>query len=175
MHWQAIKNTLYSRRFWVWQIGGAAIYAIPATIRLTTAQMVIPFLPMIDWIGYWIPGNLFEKILVNAFFPGAAGAIAGEILYTNLQGTLTRREKYLARLRGALFWTALWSLLQLTGVALEIKGTYGSSLFEYPMVYPLNFLLASLSIFTPTVLYFVKNQLANAPLKRSSSQGASKG
>jgi hypothetical protein len=156
---------LKSRRFWVWQICGAIIYALPVIIRLATGNVLLPGLSLlaVPWIGHYIPGNLVEKILVNAFFPGGAGAVAGEILYANVHGQVfSRRQKYLTRLGGALLWTAAWSLFQLWGNMQNIIGSYGGNLFEYPTVFPLNFLLASLSIFTPDVLGFIKTKLANA-------------
>jgi hypothetical protein len=114
------------------------------------------------WIGFFVPGNLVEKILVNAFFPGGAGAVAGEIFFSNtMNKNLEGREKYVARLKGALLQTTLWSLFQLSGGLLNIAGSWGGNLFEYPTVYPLNFLLASLSIFTPTVLGFLRNKIVS--------------
>jgi hypothetical protein len=158
---KALSATLHSKRFWVWQLGGALIYATPAAIRLSTGSIHLPILSMFMpwWVTPFVPGNIVEKILVNAFFPGAAGAIAGETLYSNMQGTvvLSRKQKYLARLCGALFYVALWSLFQFIGYIQNITGSYGDNLFESPYVYPLNFLLASLSIFTPTILAFLKN------------------
>ncbi|MGD6852677.1 MAG: hypothetical protein ACQCN6_11520 [Candidatus Bathyarchaeia archaeon] len=165
----ALASTFKSKRFWIWQIGGAIIYAIPAIIRLSTANVVLPILGLLEtpWIGYWIPGNIVEKILVNAFFPGAAGAIAGEIFFFYLSGpALTGRDKYKRRLKGALVWVTLWSLFQLWGNFQNIIGSYGGNLFEYPMVYPLNFLLASLSIFTPDIVGYLKNALTNAVHKK---------
>jgi hypothetical protein len=44
----------------------------------------------------------------------------------------------------------------------NIAGSWGGNLFEYPTVYPLNFLIASLSIFTPTILGFLKNKIVSA-------------
>ncbi len=81
MSLHAIASTLRSRRFWVWQIGGATIYAIPVLIRLATGNVVLPILSLLEtpWIDHFVPGNLVEKILVGAFFPGGAGAVAGEI------------------------------------------------------------------------------------------------
>jgi hypothetical protein len=164
MYLNAIAKTVRSKRFWVWQLAGIIIYAMPATIRLATGRVYLPVLGLFEvpWIGHFIPGNLVEKILVNAFFPGAAGAIAGELLYTNIHGlTFTRRQKYLARLGGALLWTAAWSLFQFWGNLQNIAGPWGGNIFEYPMVYPLNFLLASLSIFTPTIIGFAKTKIIN--------------
>lgn len=158
----AIAKTIRSRRFWVWQLGGIIIYAMPAAIRLATGSVYLPVLGLLEvpWIGHFIPGNLVEKILVNAFFPGAAGAVAGELLYSNIHSpTFSRRQKYLARLEGALLWTAIWSLFQFWGNMQNIAGPWGGNIFEYPMVYPLNFLLASLSIFTPTILGFAKTKI----------------
>ena len=165
MYFAAFKSMLRSRRFWVWGICGVVIYAIPATIRIATGNVILPVLSWAatPWIGMYVPANLVEKILVNAFFPGGAGAIAGEIFFSNAKSkTLLGREKYLARLSGALLAVTIWSLIQLTGGIIGIAGSWGGNLFEYPSVFPLNYLLASLSIFTPTVLDFVKNKLAGA-------------
>ena len=137
---------------------------MPAAIRLATGRVYLPVLSLFEvpWIGHFIPGNLVEKILVNAFFPGAAGAVAGEILYSNIHGSaFSKRQKYLARLEGALFWAAAWSLFQFWGNLQNIAGPWGGNIFEYPMVYPLNFLLASLSIFTPTIIGFAKTKTVN--------------
>jgi hypothetical protein len=43
----------------------------------------------------------------------------------------------------------------------NIAGPWGGNIFEYPMIYPLNFLLASLSIFTPTIVGFAKTKIIN--------------
>jgi uncharacterized membrane protein YeaQ/YmgE (transglycosylase-associated protein family) len=154
----AAKLTLRSRRFWIWQLAGAAIYAIPAIIRLATGNVALPLLSLLEipWIGHWIPGNLVEKILVNMVFPGAAGAVAAEVYFQNKNPDmqLARIRKYLNRLVGAMVWVTLWSLFQLWGNLQNIMGTYGGNLFEYPMVYPLNYIIAAFSIFTPTVASF---------------------
>jgi hypothetical protein len=118
---------------------------------------------MVPWVTPYVPGNIVEKILVNAFFPGGAGGVAGEILYAKLhEQAFTRRQKYLARLGGAWVWTAGWSLFQLWGYMQNVTGSYGGNLFEPPLVIPLNFLLGSLSIFTPNVVGFIKNEVVNA-------------
>lgn len=165
MYLSSLASMLKSKRFWIWQLAGIIIYAVPALIRFATGNVNVPVLNlfMIPWVGHWIPSNLIEKILINAFFPGGAGAIAGEIYYLNLKGgTLRKRQKYLARLGGALLETSAWSLFQLWGNMQNISGSWGGNIFEYPMVFPLNFLLASLSIFTPDVLGFLKNKLRRA-------------
>ena len=165
MHLRSFATMLKSGRLWVWEIGGAAIYAVPVAIRLVTGSVVLPILSLVatPWVGYYIPPNLIEKILVNAFFPGGAGAVAGEIFFSSTRSKiLVGREKYVARLYGALLETAGWSLIQFSGGLLNIAGPWGGNLFEYPSVYPLNFLLASLSIFTPSVLGFLKNRIVNA-------------
>jgi hypothetical protein len=155
----ALKTTLQSRRFWTWQLLGIIIYLIPVTIRLVTGNVVLPILGLLEtpWIDHMVPANLVEKILVNAFFPGAAGAVAGEIYFTAKKSgqTISRRRKYGYRLIGALFYVTLFSLFQLFGYLANITASYGSNLFEYPGVYPLNFLLASLSIFTPTIVGYL--------------------
>ena len=148
----------------MWQIGGAFIYALPATFRLATGMIHLPILSMFmpPWSTPFVPRNIVEKVLVNAFFPGGAGAVAGEVFYTNMHGKpFSRRQKYLARLGGALLWTAAWSLFQFWGYMQNITGSYGGNIFESPLVFPLNFALASLSIFTPTVVGFIKTKLTN--------------
>jgi hypothetical protein len=165
MSLRAIARTLRSRRFWILQLGGAFIYAIPAAIRLATGSIHLPILSMfmVPWVTPYVPGNIVEKILVNAFFPGGAGAVTGEVFYTNRSGeALQGRWKYLVRLGGALLWVAGWSLFQFWGYSLSITGSYGDNLFESPLVFPLNFALASLSIFTPDVLGAIKNSLRSS-------------
>ena len=162
MSLKALKNTLRSRRFWIWQLGGAFIYAVPVLIRLATGNVLLPVLSWfaVPWVDHYIPGNLVEKILINAFFPGGAGAVAGEVFSQNLLGpAASRRRKYMRRLAGALIWAGLWSMFQFWGNIQNIMGSYGGNLFEYPMVFPLNFFLASLSIFTPDVVFFLRNKL----------------
>ena len=163
MSWAAVKCTLRSRRFWIWQLAGAFIYAIPVIIRLATGNVALPVLSLLEtpWIGHWIPGNLVEKILVNMVFPGAAGAVAAEIYFQNKMPNLqpSRRRLYLNRLAGAMLWVTLWSLFQLWGNLQNIMGTYGGNLFEYPMVYPLNYVIAAFSIFTPTIASFLQSKI----------------
>jgi len=164
MRLKAITDLFRSKRFWIWQIGGAIIYGLPVLIRIATGNVLLPGLGLlaVPWIDHYVPGNLVEKILVNAFFPGGAGAVAGEILYSNLHSEgFTRRQKYLARLGGALIWVTGWSLFQLWGNLQNIMGSYGGNLFEYPMVFPLNFGLAALSIITPDIVNFIKNKITN--------------
>lgn len=160
---QALKRTLHSRRFWIWQLGGATIYAIPVAIRLVTGNVVLPVLGLLKnpWIDHFVPANMAEKILVNGFFPGAAGAVAGEIFFTTKKcdAEVSGRRKYGYRLAGAMVYVSLWSLFQLVGYYANITATYGSNLFEYPGVYPVNFLLAAGSIFTPTIVGFLKTCL----------------
>src|SRR4030042_6798283 len=99
----ALTSTLRSRRFWIWQLGGAIIYAIPVTIRLVTGNVVLPILGLLEtpWIDHMVPANLVEKILVNGFFPGAAGAIAGEIYFSAKSGEPKKKRRlYGTRLRG---------------------------------------------------------------------------
>ncbi len=175
MYLKAFTNMLRTRRFWIWEISGAIIYGIPAAIRIATGSVILPVLSLLQtpWIGYYIPGNLVEKIIVNAFFPGGAGAVAGEIFFFNVKGqTLNRREKYISRLKGALLQTTLWTLFQLLGGLLNIAGSWGGNLFEYPTVYPLNFLLATLSIFTPDVICFLKNKIRSAHHKTKPTRSA---
>jgi hypothetical protein len=159
---RAIVSTLRNKRFWLWEIGGAIIYAIPVAIRYATKSLYIPILSFPGfWIGHFIPGNLVEKILVNAFFPGGAGGVAAEVLFSNYKGEAIKgKAKYLSRLAGALGQTAAWSAFQYWGFSLMISGPHGSgNLFEHATVFPFNFLLAACSIFTPTVVYFVKSKI----------------
>jgi hypothetical protein len=162
---RAIARTVKSRRFWVWQLGSVLIYSVPATIRIVTGNIHLPILSMfmVLWVTPYVPGNIVEKVLVNAFFPGGAGAVAGETLYINANGkAFSKKQKYLARLGGALLWTTGWSLFQFWGYMQNITGSYGGNLFESPLVFPLNFLLASLSIFTPDVVTLVRPEIINA-------------
>ena len=164
MSLRAIASTFRSRRFWVWQIGGAFIYAIPATIRIATGNVHLPILSafMPPWTTPFVPRNIVEKVLVNAFFPGGAGAVAGEVFYNNKNQHLSRKQKYLARFCGAWLQTAAWSLFQFVGYIQNINGSYGGNLFESPYVFPLNFTLATLSIFTPDVVGFLKNRVVKS-------------
>ncbi|MGE5574909.1 MAG: hypothetical protein ACM3UL_02125 [Ignavibacteria bacterium] len=162
---RALASTLRSRRFWLWQIGGALIYSVPATIRLATGNIHLPILSafMPPWRTPFVPGNIVEKVLVNAFFPGGAGAVAGEVFHTkHTSHQLSRKQKYLARLGGALIETSVWSLIQFVGYVQNINGSYGGNLFESPYVFPLNFTFAALAIFTPDVIGFLRNKLKTA-------------
>jgi hypothetical protein len=168
----AVIALLRSRRFWVWELAGIVIYAIPVVVRYATGMVEIPFLNFPGfWIAHVIPGNLLEKILVNAFFPGGAGAVAGEVFANNYTDeVVTRKRKYWARLSGALGQTAIWSAFQLWGYFLLIpgpSGAKGSNLFESVFVFPINFVLAALSIFTPDVVSFVKRGIVKIRRKIS--------
>ena len=155
----ASKTTLKSRRFWLWLTAGAIIYLVPAAIRYVTGKVEIPILDFPGfWIDHFIPGNMLEKVLVNAFFPGGAGAIAGEIFVSNYENQLVKgKTKYYARLSGALVLTGVWSAFQFWGYSLMIAMSYGGNLFESYFVFPINFILAALSIFTPSIVYFIKS------------------
>ena len=162
MNWRsAIARTLRSRRFWIWQIAGIVIYGIPVVIRVITGDVVLPVLSWFEtpWIDHYVPGNLVEKVLVQAFFPGGAGGVAIEILVSNRDGNvLLGKRKYVTRLAGALAWTGAWSLFQFWGNNLNIfiVGSTQGNLFEYWMVFPLNFAIAAFSIFTPDILGYTK-------------------
>jgi hypothetical protein len=163
---KAVVSTLRSRRFWIWQIAGAIIYAIPVAIRFATGSVEIPILNFPGfWIGHYIPGNMLEKILVNAFFPGGAGGVAAEVLVSNYKGEpLKGKTKYLSRLGGALLQTAAWSAFQYWGYSLMILGPWSAggdwgNIFEHWLVFPFNFTLAAFSIFTPDVVNFAKSCL----------------
>jgi hypothetical protein len=166
---RAIISTLRSKRFWIWQLGGAIIYGIPVAIRFATKNMAIPILNFPGfWIGHFIPGNFLEKLLVNAFFPGGAGGVTGETLVNNYKGEAVKgKTKYLARLGGALLQTAAWSAFQYWGYSLLLIGPFGGNIFEHALVFPINFILATLSIFTPDVVNFAKSKMKNAYQKLS--------
>jgi hypothetical protein len=163
----AVKATLGSRRFWVWQIGGAVIYGIPVAIRFATGNVQLPILSLLETpaFDHYVPNNLVEKILVNAFFPGGAGGVAGELFVSSYRrDAVVGKARYLSRLGGALLQTAVWSAFQLWGYSLMIFGPWSigggwGNIFEYWMVFPLNFVLAAFSIFTPDVLSFVKAKI----------------
>jgi hypothetical protein len=171
---QAIIATFKSKRFWTWQLAGVLIYAIPVLIRYGTGRVEIPILNFPGfWIGHIIPGNMLEKVLVNAFFPGGAGAITGEILLNNYTDTVVSGgKKYLARLAGALGQTTLWSTFQFLGYFLMISGpsgSEGSNLFESVFVFPINFILGALAIFTPDILSFVARGISRISRKLKST------
>ena len=156
--------TLRSKRLWSWEICGAILYGIPVAIRFATKNVSIPILNFPGfWIGNFIPGNFLEKLLVNSFFPGGAGCIAGETFINNHKGEAVRgKTKYLSRLAGALLQTTAWSAFQYWGYSLSIAGPYGGNVFEHATVFPINFTLAVFSIFTPDVVSFVKSLLEEA-------------
>jgi hypothetical protein len=158
---RAAVATARSRRFWLWEVAGVIIYGMPVVIRFAIKSVSIPFLNFPGfWIGHFIPGNFLEKLLVNAFFPGGAGGVAGEIFMSKVKGAAVwGKTKYLSRLAGALLQTAAWSAFQYWGYSLSMIGPYGGNVFEHAMVFPINFTLAVLSIFTPDVVNFVKSIL----------------
>jgi hypothetical protein len=160
----ALGATFRSRRFWLWQVVGVVIYGIPAAIRFATGSVSIPILNFPGfWIGHVIPGNLLEKVLVNAFFPGGAGGIAGEIFFSNYRETAVKgKTKYASRLVGALLQASVWSAFQFAGYYLFIMGPYGSNIFEHVIVFPVNFVLAAFSIFTPDILNFMKSKILDS-------------
>jgi hypothetical protein len=125
--WSAIKATLRSKRFWVWELAGIVIYGLPVAYRFLMGTVEIPLLNFPGfWIGHYIPGNMLEKILVNAFFPGGAGGVAAEVLVSNYRGKpFQGRNKYSLRLSGALLQTGIWSAFQLWGFSLMILGPWG--------------------------------------------------
>ena len=172
---RAVGATLRSRRFRLWQIGGAIIYGIPVVIRYVTGTSQLPILGLLATppIDHYVPSNLVEKILVNAFFPGGAGGVAGEVFVSNYNHDAAKgKAKYLSRLGGALLQTAAWSAFQYWGYSLMILGPWSiggdwGNIFEYWLVFPLNFILAAFSIFTPDVLGFVKSCLVKAYRKLS--------
>lgn len=169
---RAIIGTLRSKRFWLWELGGAIIYAIPVAIRFVTKSNTIPFLNFPGfWIGHIIPGNFAEKVLVNAFFPGGAGGVAGEVFAGSSGGEAVRgKAKYLYRLGGALLQTVAWSAFQYMGYSLFIIGPYGGNIFEHAIVFPINFVLAAFSIFTPDVMGFVKSKVEGVYRKLAGSK-----
>jgi hypothetical protein len=162
---RAIIATLKSKRFWVWQLGGVVIYGIPAAIRFATGSVRLPILSLLEtpWGNHYVPANVAEKILVNAFFPGGAGGVAGEVFFSNYKGVAVKgKTMYLSRLGGALLQTAAWSAFQYWGYSLMILGPWSAgsdmgNIFEYWTVFPLNFALAAFSIFTPDIVSFVKS------------------
>jgi hypothetical protein len=170
----AVKATLRSKRLWVWQLAGAIIYGIPVAFRFATGSVSIPILNFPGfWIGHYIPGNMVEKILVNAFFPGGAGGVAGEVLVSNYNGEAVKgKAKYLSRLGGALLQTAAWSAFQYWGYSLMLLGPWSiggdwGNVFEHWLIFPFNFTLAAFSIFTPDVVNFAKSKMESAYQKLS--------
>jgi hypothetical protein len=184
MNWKkAVLCTLRSRRLWLWELAGIIIYGIPVAIRFATNNIIIPWLNYPgQWIGWFIPdglfigkmavpsmlyagfwslpilfyisGNLLEKILVNAFFPGGAGAVLGEVFVQNLKGDVSVAARFGWRLAGAMFQVSVWTLFQFWGYSLLLT-PLGYNLFESVLLIPLNFALAAFSVFTPSLVGFV--------------------
>lgn len=169
----AAVATVRSKRFWLWEVAGIVIYSIPVAIRFAIKNVSIPILNFPGfWIGHFIPGNFLEKLLVNTFFPGGAGGVAGETFVSNIKGEAVRgKTRYLSRLAGALLQTTAWSAFQYWGYLLLITGPYGGNVFEHAMVFPINFTLAVVSIFTPDVVNFVKLILKKGYRKLASMHG----
>ena len=89
--WSAVKATLRSKRFWVWQLAGVVIYGLPVVIRFATGSVAIPILNFPGfWIGHFIPGNMLEKVLVTRFFLEALVALLGKCLLTITRAKLFR-------------------------------------------------------------------------------------
>jgi hypothetical protein len=177
--WSAAKATLKSKRFWVWQLAGVIIYALPVATRFFTGSVEIPILNFPGfWIGHYIPGNMLEKVLVNAFFPGGAGGVAAEVFINNHKGEAVEgKTKYLSRLGGALVQTGVWSAFQLWGFSLMILGPWSEggfgNIFEHYTVFPFNFTLAAFSVFTPDVVNFLKSLMVRTYRKLSGQRSKS--
>jgi len=170
----AVKATLRSKRFWGWELWGVIFYGIPVVIRFATGSVEIPLLNFPGfWVGHYIPGNMLEKVLVNAFFPGGAGGVAAEVFVSKYKEKVVQgKVKYLSRLGGALLQTAIWSAFQLWGYSLMLLGPWSiggewGNIFEHYLVFPFNFTLATFSIFTPDVVTFLKSILVKAYWKLS--------
>jgi hypothetical protein len=134
MSMQALKRTLSSRRFWIWQLGGAAIYAIPVTIRLVTGNVVLPVLGLLEnpWIDHFVPANMAEKILVNASFRVRLGRLGRNLFtYKNGESAISKRVSTVT-LGRAMFYATLWSLFQLLGYLANKTASYGSNLLSTP-------------------------------------------
>ncbi len=168
---KATIATMRSKRFWLWEVSGAVLYSVPVAIRFATRTVIIPMLNFPGfWIGHIIPGNFLEKLLINAFFPGGAGGIAGETFVSNYKSEAVKGKiKYISRLSGAFLQTTVWSMFQYWGYSLAIRMPYGGNIFESPLVFPINFALAAFSIFTPDILNFAKS-----PLKKLTKINGSK-
>ncbi len=157
----AAYETLKSKRFWKWELGSLGLYLIPASYRHFTGNITLPILnPSFNSPSPYIPNNPLGKFVVNAFFPGGAGGVGGEELYKNYTSRkLTRKEKYLSRLFGALTQTGIFTSFQYVGHGLNWIGSWGGNWFEAPEWYPFNFLLASASVFTPDVVNYVDSKI----------------
>jgi len=157
----AIKDTLKDKTFWKWELGSMTLYALPAVFRLSTGIEIIPVLNAPYWSpSKYIPTNLVEKLIVNAFFPGGAGGVAGETFISKyLKRNLGIKEKYLSRLGGAMLQYTAWTLFQYRGYFLDIIGKHGANIFESPEILPFNALLAALSIFTPDIIRYANSKL----------------
>jgi len=166
-----IYETLKSKRVWKWEFGSATLYAIPAAIRFIMKNPYIPILNFPDSSpSPYIPSNLGEKFLVNPFFPGGAGGIAGEVFFSKYKGeNLKGKAKYLSRLIGALAQYGAWTTFQYIGYLQRIIGPHGANIFDSPEVLLFNLLPAILSIFTPDVVNFAESKIEALYKKLSDS------
>jgi hypothetical protein len=57
MYLSSLAAMLKSRRFWIWQIAGIIIYAVPALIRFATGNVYVPVLDflMTPWVAIGFP------------------------------------------------------------------------------------------------------------------------
>ncbi|MEM5805514.1 MAG: hypothetical protein QW156_03320 [Candidatus Aenigmatarchaeota archaeon] len=157
----ALYETIKSKRVWKWELGSTILYGIPAAIHFIRRDPLIPILNAPYWSpSPYIPSNLVEKIIVNAFFPGGAGGVVGETFFSKYKGKkLTGKTKYLGRLTGALLQYAGWTAFQYIGYLQRIIGPHGENIFEPPEILPFNLLLATASIFTPDVVEYAKSKI----------------
>ena len=61
----AAKLTLRSRRFWIWQLAGAGVYAIPVIIRLATGNVAKKILNLAGVKDCWAFTRGKTKTTVN--------------------------------------------------------------------------------------------------------------
>jgi len=86
---------------------------------------------------------LSKKFLINAFFPGGAGGVAGEVFVSNYRGKAVKgKAKYTARLSGALAQTALWSAIQYLWLYSNDNWSFRRKHLRTMVRFPLQFLLS---------------------------------
>jgi hypothetical protein len=159
---KALYETVKDPGVLKWELGSTALYATPATIRFITKN---PVIPVLNFPGSspspYLPPNLVEKLVVNSFFPGGAGGVAGEIFFSKyMNKPLHGKAKYLSRLTGSLTQYVGWTSIQYLGYLQNIIGPHGENIFEPPEItLGFNLLMAAASIFTPDVLKYIKSKL----------------
>jgi hypothetical protein len=146
-----------------WAALGTLAYGIPAAFRYVTKTLEVPGLPFLKEHPWFIPPNLYEKLLVNSIFPGATAAVViGESdwkPYKSFVQMLSKKigleghERHVGHLVGGAIGTLGWTTLQYVGYLQNVMWPHGDNAFENPTTYPFNIAFGMISsVVTPYVV-----------------------